>query len=88
MPTYAFRCTNCQEPVSSTMSITERDRRRIKHPKSGSGKVEPMFGPLFVKTARKRDGVGPVKGGDSMAKGKNAPKREAKKPKKTASTKK
>ena len=30
MPTYDFRCGGCRKKYTLTMSITERDRKRIK----------------------------------------------------------
>ena len=53
MPTYDFRCSNCQMSFSLIMGITERDRKRIKCPKCASIKVEPVFSPFFAKTSRK-----------------------------------
>ena len=53
MPTYDFRCGGCKKKFSLTMTISERDRRRIKCPKCGSGKVESVFSGFFAKTSRK-----------------------------------
>jgi putative FmdB family regulatory protein len=53
MPTYDFRCGACKKKYTLSMSITERDRKRIKCPKCGSRKAEPVFSPFFAKTSRK-----------------------------------
>jgi hypothetical protein len=36
-----------------TMSISERERKRIKCPKCGSSKAESVFSSFFAKTSRK-----------------------------------
>ncbi len=53
MPTYDFRCGGCRKKYTVTMSITDRDRKRIKCPKCGSSKAEPIFTSFFAKTSRK-----------------------------------
>jgi putative FmdB family regulatory protein len=53
MPTYDFRCGECKKKYTLTMSISVRDRRRVKCPKCGSGKAEPVFSSFFAKTTRK-----------------------------------
>ncbi len=53
MPTYDFRCGECRKQYTLTMSITERDKKRVKCPKCGSSKKEPVFSTFFAKTTRK-----------------------------------
>lgn len=53
MPTYDFRCGGCRKKYTLTISISERDRKRIKCPKCGSSKAEPVFSSFFAKTSRK-----------------------------------
>jgi len=53
MPTYDFRCGGCRKRFTLTMSIGERDRKRIKCPKCGSRRVEAVFSSFFAKTSRK-----------------------------------
>lgn len=53
MPTYDFRCGGCRKKYTLTMSIAERDRKRIRCPKCGSSKAEPIFFSFFCKTSRK-----------------------------------
>ena len=53
MPTYDLRCSGCRKKFTLTMSISDRDRKRIKCPKRGSQRVEAVFTPFFAKTSRK-----------------------------------
>ncbi len=53
MPTYDFRCGGCRKKYTLTMSITDRDRKRIKCPKCGSSKAEQVFSSFSAKTSRK-----------------------------------
>ncbi len=53
MPTYDFRCGGCRKKYTLTMSMSERDRKRIKCPKCGSSKKEQVISPFFAKTSRK-----------------------------------
>jgi putative FmdB family regulatory protein len=53
MPTYDLRCSGCRKKFTLTMSISDRDRKRIKCPKCGSQRVEAVFTPFFAKTSRK-----------------------------------
>ena len=53
MPTYDFRCGGCRKKFSLAMSISERERKRIKCPKCGSQRVEAVFSSFVAKTSRK-----------------------------------
>jgi putative FmdB family regulatory protein len=53
MPTYDFRCGECRKRYTLTMSISDRDHKRIKCPKCGSSKKEAVFTSFFAKTSRK-----------------------------------
>lgn len=53
MPTYDFRCSDCRKKFSLAMSISERERKRIKCPKCGSQRLETVFSSFFAKTSRK-----------------------------------
>jgi len=53
MATYDFRCGGCKKRFTLTMSIADRERKRIKCPKCGSQRLEPVFTPFFAKTSRK-----------------------------------
>ena len=53
MPTYDFRCTRCTKKFTVTMTIKKREAARIKCPKCGTNKPEPLFGTFYAKTSRK-----------------------------------
>ena len=53
MPTYDFKCRDCGKKFTLTMGIKERGSKRLKCPKCGAGKPEPMFSTFFCKTSRK-----------------------------------
>jgi len=53
MPTYDFRCGGCRKRFTLTMSISQRDRKRVKCPKCGSTKAEAIFSSFFAKTSKK-----------------------------------
>lgn len=53
MPTYDFRCTRCNKKFTLSMTIKRREEARIKCPKCGVNKPEPIFGAFFAKTSRK-----------------------------------
>ena len=53
MPAYDFRCTSCSKKFTLTMTIKQREASRIKCPKCGVGKPEPLFGAFYARTSRK-----------------------------------
>ncbi|MDE2058644.1 MAG: zinc ribbon domain-containing protein [candidate division NC10 bacterium] len=53
MPSYDFKCEKCGKKFSLTMSIKERETKRLKCPKCGAGKPAPIFSTFFAKTSRK-----------------------------------
>ena len=53
MATYDFKCRECGKKFTLTMGIKERGSKRLKCPKCGAGKPEPMFSTFFCKTSRK-----------------------------------
>ena len=53
MPSYDFKCVKCNKKFSLTMGIKERETKRLKCPKCGAGKPEPIFSTFFAKTSRK-----------------------------------
>ena len=53
MPTYDFRCGGCGKKYTLTMTISERNAKRVKCPKCKSVKAEPIFSSFFAKTSRK-----------------------------------
>ena len=53
MATYDFKCQGCGKKFTLTMGIKERESKRLKCPKCGAGKPEPVFSAFFAKTSRK-----------------------------------
>ncbi|MGH7411830.1 MAG: FmdB family zinc ribbon protein [Candidatus Methylomirabilis sp.] len=53
MPTYDFKCRECGKRFTLTMGIKEREGKRLKCPKCGTGKPEAVFSSFFAKTSRK-----------------------------------
>jgi putative FmdB family regulatory protein len=53
MPTYDFKCPGCRKKFTLIMGIKERESKRLKCPKCGAGKPEPVFSTFFAKTSRK-----------------------------------
>ncbi len=53
MPTYDFRCTRCSKKFTLTLTIKQRETGKMKCPKCGANKPEPIFGTFFAKTSRK-----------------------------------
>jgi putative FmdB family regulatory protein len=53
MPTYDFKCRECGKKFALTLGIKERENKRLKCPKCGAGKPEPVFSSFFAKTSRK-----------------------------------
>lgn len=53
MPTYDFRCGSCRKRFTLSLTLAQRERGRIKCPKCGSSKAEPVFSAFFAKTSRK-----------------------------------
>ncbi|MBM4034995.1 MAG: zinc ribbon domain-containing protein [Planctomycetes bacterium] len=53
MPSYDFRCLECNKTFTATMSWAEFDKGKPKCPKCGKRKVEQVFGEVLVKTSKK-----------------------------------
>ncbi len=53
MPTYDFRCLECKNAFSVTMTWAEFDKGKPKCPKCGKRKVEQAYGNVLVKTSKK-----------------------------------
>jgi len=53
MPSYDFKCMACRKRFTETQTFEEHDRKRVKCPKCGSGKVERVIGAIFAKTSKK-----------------------------------
>ncbi|MBI2466409.1 MAG: zinc ribbon domain-containing protein [Candidatus Rokubacteria bacterium] len=53
MPRYEFLCEKCKKPFELTMTISGRERAKVKCPKCKGTKVVPQLGPLMAQTAKK-----------------------------------
>ena len=53
MPLYEFHCKKCDKTFGLTLSIKEREGRKIACPVCGSKKAEPLLAPFFAKTSKK-----------------------------------
>ena len=53
MPSYDYRCPSCKKKFTLLLSIKEHDRKRVKCPKCGGGKVEQLISTFMTKTSRK-----------------------------------
>ena len=54
MPTYDFRCGKCKKDFTVTMTLKEREKKKVKCPSCKSAqKVEPIFTSFFAKTSKK-----------------------------------
>lgn len=53
MPTYEYRCQECENIFEQQGRITDREHLHPKCPDCGSEKVEQVFSSFFAKTSRK-----------------------------------
>lgn len=53
MPTYEYRCQDCEETFTRVQRMSEHDDATPSCPECGSEKVEPQLSPVFAKTSRK-----------------------------------
>lgn len=53
MPTYEFKCKQCDHRFQLMESISEHDRHKEKCPQCKSGDIEVLISEVNVKTARK-----------------------------------
>ncbi len=53
MPRYEFPCQKCNESFELIMSISEREKAKIKCPTCWGTRVVPQLGGLMVQTAKK-----------------------------------
>jgi len=53
MPHYEFYCEKCEQEVTLTMSIADRERGGYKCPGCGSKALKPLMGTFFSQTSRK-----------------------------------
>ncbi len=53
MPRYEFRCEKCRKPFELTMTISAREKAKVKCPRCKSTKVTPQLGPFMTQTSKK-----------------------------------
>jgi putative FmdB family regulatory protein len=53
MPKYEFMCEKCTKPFELTMTISEKERARIRCPTCKSAKVAPQLGTFMTQTSKK-----------------------------------
>lgn len=53
MPTYEYRCTNCEKTFLVVMSMTAHDQGAVKCPACKSSAVVQQYSPFFAKTSKK-----------------------------------
>jgi len=53
MPTYEYRCNECETIFAVVMHMSEHDRKRVKCPKCKSASVTQQYSTFYTKTSRK-----------------------------------
>ncbi len=53
MPRYEFLCEKCKKPFELTMTISEREKTKVKCPKCKGTKVVPQLGGFMAQTPKK-----------------------------------
>ena len=53
MPRYEFFCEKCKKAFELTMTISEREKAKVKCPKCKGIKVTPQLGSFMAQTAKK-----------------------------------
>ena len=53
MPRYEFMCAKCKKAFELTMTISEREKARVKCPKCEGTKVIPQLGTFMTQTSKK-----------------------------------
>lgn len=53
MPRYEFLCLKCSKPFELRMSMSEREKIKVKCPKCNGTKITPQLGGFMVQTAKK-----------------------------------
>jgi putative FmdB family regulatory protein len=53
VPTYQYRCEDCQETFERTETMAEHDAAKPQCPKCGSTKVSVVPGRIYVVTSKK-----------------------------------
>lgn len=53
MPTYEYRCRECDERFEQPQRMEDHETAGARCPRCGSEDVEQLFSPFFAKTSRK-----------------------------------
>jgi len=53
MPTYAYLCRKCGKKFDLTMSVSEREAKKVRCPKCSSLRVAPQIVNFYARTAKK-----------------------------------
>jgi len=53
MPRYEFFCEECKKPFELTMTISEREKAKVKCPACKSTKATPQLGSFMTQTSKK-----------------------------------
>lgn len=53
MPRYEFLCEKCEKPFEFTMTISEREKSKVRCPICKSTRVAPQLGGFMGQTAKK-----------------------------------
>lgn len=56
MPRYEFMCEKCQERFEQTMTMSEREKAKVKWPTCKGTKVTPQLGGFMEQTSKKSCG--------------------------------
>jgi putative FmdB family regulatory protein len=53
MPRYEFLCEKCKKPFELTMTISEREKAKVKCPKCKNTRVVPQFSGFMTQASKK-----------------------------------
>lgn len=53
MPTYEYRCENCDKEFTLHLSISEHEQGNITCPYCNEGRIVRQYSPFYAKTSRK-----------------------------------
>jgi putative FmdB family regulatory protein len=53
MPRYEFLCEKCKKPFELTMTISGREKAKVRCPKCNGTKVVPQFSGFMAQTSKK-----------------------------------
>lgn len=53
MPQYDYKCEKCKKGFSLVMTMSEKEKKKVKCPKCKSTKVRPVYSGFFAVTSTK-----------------------------------